>query len=117
MVGEKEKRSVPDQEIVCVDCQQPFNFSERDQEFFESKGFSPPKRCKACRANKAQSGSRSAERVAVCCPGMGELVRRKMMKAAGTHPLLVVHFGKQETLQVSFCPCCGKNIQVGVPEK
>lgn len=115
MVGEKESL-VPDQQIVCVDCQQSFVFSEREQEFFQEKGFSLPKRCKACRANKAMGG-RATEHIFACCPGMGELIRRKMMKAAGNHPLLVVHFGKQETLQVSFCPCCGKNIQVGAPEK
>lgn len=43
-----------DLQLQCSDCGQDFEFSERDQEFFESKGFSQPKRCKACRAKKKE---------------------------------------------------------------
>ena len=38
-----------DYDITCADCQQPFNFSTSEQEFYETKGFSVPKRCKSCR--------------------------------------------------------------------
>ena len=106
---------MPDQQLTCVECKQPFTFSERDQEFFAERGFTPPKRCKDCRAANKERTGRSSERVIECCPGMAELVRRRVLKAAGTHPLLVVHFGKQETIQVFFCPVCGKDIQVVGP--
>lgn len=35
--------------IKCQDCGEEFNFSEKDQKFYEEKGFKPPKRCKFCR--------------------------------------------------------------------
>ena len=46
-----------DKNITCVDCGQPFNFSQGEQEFYEQRGMSEPKRCKECRqAKKAQRG-------------------------------------------------------------
>lgn len=49
-----------DKEIKCKDCGQNFTFTAGEQEFFQSKGFSEPIRCKACRearkAQKANSG-------------------------------------------------------------
>jgi len=41
-----------DQEITCVDCQTPFTFTERDQQFYTERGFTPPKRCLRCRRAK-----------------------------------------------------------------
>lgn len=38
--------------LVCVDCGDEFEFTAKDQQFFEEKGFSAPKRCKSCRAKK-----------------------------------------------------------------
>jgi hypothetical protein len=48
--------SFSDKSIRCSDCGTTFTFSSREQEFFESKGFTnEPKRCPTCRrANKAQ---------------------------------------------------------------
>ncbi len=44
-----------DKTIVCKDCGAEFVFTEREQEFYASKNFSEPVRCKACRdARKAQ---------------------------------------------------------------
>lgn len=34
----------------CVDCRQDFDFSAGEAQFFHSKGFTAPKRCKTCRA-------------------------------------------------------------------
>ena len=46
-----------DKTITCADCGQPFTFSQGEQEFFEQRGMSEPKRCKECRAaKKAQRG-------------------------------------------------------------
>lgn len=44
-----------DQTIKCVDCGNDFQFTDRDQEFFASKGFTPPKRCRPCRDIKKQA--------------------------------------------------------------
>ena len=38
-----------DKIIKCQDCGQEFVFTVNDQKFYEEKGFTPPKRCKACR--------------------------------------------------------------------
>ena len=48
--------SFEDKSIRCSDCGVTFTFSSREQEFFESKGFTnEPKRCPTCRrAKKAQ---------------------------------------------------------------
>ena len=34
-----------DMKIKCQDCGEPFIFTEKDQKFYEEKGFPPPKRC------------------------------------------------------------------------
>lgn len=51
---------MPDIKITCVECKKEFVFAERDQQFFREKGYTNPKRCKACRkekkANKAGYG-------------------------------------------------------------
>ncbi len=42
-----------DKTLSCVDCQTPFTFSARDQEFHASKGFTnEPKRCASCRQTR-----------------------------------------------------------------
>lgn len=40
---------MPPKMLKCGDCGNEFEWSEKDQEFYESKGFSPPKRCRSCR--------------------------------------------------------------------
>jgi Probable zinc-ribbon domain len=48
---------MPDKTIRCSDCGQSFNFSQGEQDFFQQKGMSEPKRCKECRAaKKAERG-------------------------------------------------------------
>jgi CxxC-x17-CxxC domain-containing protein len=39
-----------DQNLTCVDCGKQFAFTESEQEFYQSKGFSTPGRCPDCRA-------------------------------------------------------------------
>ena len=45
----KMEEGTLDKELTCNDCGNTFIFSEKDQEFFASKGFQEPKRCPACR--------------------------------------------------------------------
>lgn len=40
--------------IKCVQCKQDFQFTEQDQNFFKSKGWNKPKRCKRCRNVKKE---------------------------------------------------------------
>ena len=41
-----------DKTLVCADCAQEFTFSADDQEFYSTRGFSDPKRCRSCRAQR-----------------------------------------------------------------
>lgn len=40
---------MPETMITCAACNADFAFTEEEQEFYESKGFHPPKKCKPCR--------------------------------------------------------------------
>ena len=47
-----------DRTLTCADCNQPFTFSAGEQQFFQERGMSEPKRCKPCRqARKAERGT------------------------------------------------------------
>ncbi|MGD1209895.1 MAG: zinc-ribbon domain containing protein [Candidatus Acidiferrales bacterium] len=57
-----------DKVLKCADCGAEFVFTAGEQMFFADKGFkNEPKRCKACKANRAQgngeSGSVNVQRV------------------------------------------------------
>ncbi len=39
-----------DQNLTCTDCGKQFTFTDSEQEFYQSKGFSTPSRCPDCRA-------------------------------------------------------------------
>lgn len=57
-LGEIEMEDIT---LNCQDCGEEFIFTVGEQEFFEEKGFSEPKRCKACRdKKKAQKQSRNS---------------------------------------------------------
>lgn len=48
--------------IHCADCRQEFTFSVGEQEFFADRNFTPPKRCRDCRAaRKAQRQTAEGE--------------------------------------------------------
>ena len=53
--------SFQDKILQCSDCGTAFTFSAKDQEFFQSKGFTnEPKRCPECRqAKKAERNGNS----------------------------------------------------------
>lgn len=41
-----------DKTIVCKDCGTEFTFTAGEQEFYQTKGFSAPVRCKECRSKR-----------------------------------------------------------------
>lgn len=41
-------------DLQCKDCQQSFVFTEGEQKFYETKGFTPPVRCPDCRQRRKQ---------------------------------------------------------------
>jgi hypothetical protein len=46
--------------LQCRDCESSFDFSDRDQAFFESKGFGPPVRCRDCRNSRRKPGTQAS---------------------------------------------------------
>ena len=67
-----------DMQLTCSDCGQEFTFSAADQQFFQERGYSTPKRCKACRMAKKNDQGGSVRRSApsqgtpVICSGCGQ---------------------------------------------
>jgi CxxC-x17-CxxC domain-containing protein len=53
-----------DKNLTCADCSKEFTFTENDQEFYASKGYTnEPKRCPDCRqARKSSRGGGSSGR-------------------------------------------------------
>lgn len=47
-----------DKWIVCKDCGIEFVWPAKDQDFYASQGFTPPKRCKDCREKKKRERGR-----------------------------------------------------------
>ena len=47
-----------DRTLTCADCGQEFVFTASEQQFYADRGFSDPRRCRSCRAQrKAQMSS------------------------------------------------------------
>lgn len=52
-----EKTVMPDIEIMCAECGNAFPFTEREQDYYQERNLSQPKRCKDCRdARRANFG-------------------------------------------------------------
>jgi CxxC-x17-CxxC domain-containing protein len=63
-----------DKTLTCIECGEEFPFSADEQQFYEERGFTEPKRCRACR-NKmkaARSGRRPREMHDAVCADCGE---------------------------------------------
>ena len=43
-----------EEDPICKECNENFYIDQGEVEFFEKKGFEPPKRCKPCRAKRKQ---------------------------------------------------------------
>ena len=73
-----------DLQLTCSDCGQEFTFTAADQAFFRERGYSAPKRCRACRqAKKNEQGggyggggggyrSNTSQGTSVICAGCGQ---------------------------------------------
>jgi len=61
------------QEIMlqCADCSSEFAFTSEEQDFYQQKGFSQPKRCAACRAQNRQSKKASRPTFEAVCDQCG----------------------------------------------
>jgi CxxC-x17-CxxC domain-containing protein len=47
---------MPDRTLTCVECNMEFTYTEDDQQYHASKGYSEPKRCPSCRSARRAGG-------------------------------------------------------------
>src|SRR5271155_3526877 len=66
-----------EKQIQCTACGNEFTFTVEEQEFYESKGFQPPRKCKPCRdaAKQSRGGGYSSG------GGYGDRPQRQMYPA------------------------------------
>jgi hypothetical protein len=57
------EHSAGDRLINCAACGALFAWSEREREFYRSRGYSAPKRCRACREARRPRRDTSEERL------------------------------------------------------
>ena len=67
--AEEAQASEGDKTLNCEECGKDFTFTAGEQEFYEEKGFTPPKRCPDCRAAKKAAGRQFTK---VTCAGCGK---------------------------------------------
>jgi CxxC-x17-CxxC domain-containing protein len=95
-----------DRTLTCADCGQEFVFTASEQQFYQERGFSDPRRCRSCRAaRKASMGSGDAMGggySAGAGGGFRERRPREMFEATCSN------CGK--TAQVPFRPTSGKPV-------
>lgn len=46
---------MPDKTLKCIECSQDYIFTDKEQLFYNERGFQEPKRCAACRAARKRS--------------------------------------------------------------
>ena len=73
---------MPDIEITCAECGEIFPFTEREQEYYQERNLTHPKRCKPCKQAKNErlaaiaaaqsSGVRQRIEVSVQCAQCGQ---------------------------------------------
>lgn len=87
-----------DQTLTCTDCGAQFTFTESEQEFYRSKGFSTPGRCPSCRA--ARKAARNAG------GGSGYSGGSSYGSGGGGG------YGGERQMYPAVCASCGKQTEV-----
>lgn len=55
VIGSQERKLLKPITITCTDCHKPFIITPEEQQFFKTKNFALPKRCKPCRVIRRQN--------------------------------------------------------------
>jgi CxxC-x17-CxxC domain-containing protein len=68
---------MPDMEITCAECGNSFPFTEREQEYYQERNLTHPKRCKPCRDARRSNfggpkGSGDRQRFEITCDQCGK---------------------------------------------
>ncbi len=54
----KARKALSNRTLECVDCGHNFTWSFKEQAYYKERGFSHPKRCKACRQKQDERQAR-----------------------------------------------------------
>ena len=65
--------------LTCSDCGQEFVFTAGEQQFFQERGYSSPRRCKPCRQAKQSCRGRRPRSVPLAA-------RRRLQRQRGRRP-------------------------------
>jgi len=60
-VSQQVQKENKENSIVCEDCKKSFAFSPKEQAYYESMKFSPPKRCKPCREARNEKKKKKSD--------------------------------------------------------
>ena len=68
---------MPDIEITCAECGNTFPFTEREQEYYQERNLTHPKRCKPCRDARRSNfggprGGGERQRFEITCDQCGK---------------------------------------------
>ena len=72
-----EISDMPDMEITCAECGNTFPFTEREQEYYQERNLTHPKRCKPCRDARRSNfggprGGGDRQRFEITCDQCGK---------------------------------------------
>ena len=72
-----EISNMPDMEITCAECGNTFPFTEREQEYYQERNLTHPKRCKPCRDARRSNfggprGGSDRQRFEITCDQCGK---------------------------------------------
>jgi len=48
---------MPDKSVTCVECTKQFTFTDKEQQFYNERGFQEPKRCPPCRTARKKNNN------------------------------------------------------------
>ncbi|MER3430017.1 MAG: zinc-binding protein [Blastocatellia bacterium] len=63
---------MPDLETTCVQCNETFLFTEKEQEIFYQRNLMPPQRCPKCRSKRAATAEDAPKRFDIICDYCGK---------------------------------------------
>ena len=73
----REISDMPDMDITCAECGNTFPFTEREQEYYQERNLTHPKRCKPCRDARRSNfggprGGGDRQRFEITCDQCGK---------------------------------------------
>ena len=97
---------MPDIEITCAECGNTFPFTEREQEYYQERNLTHPKRCKPCREARRSNfggpkgGGGERQRFEITCDQCGKTDTVPFKPSTGRPVLCGDCFGARRAAQL-----------------